>query len=80
MKAELDGMNARKEPQRINVGSQCRGEVIANPRLTAFVKTAPLPEILLRFVEDLNPHPCGPRSLAFTSSHSRNSASPVATR
>ena len=66
MEAELDGMNAGMEQQGINIRGQCRGEVIANAGLAAFLEIASFPEIILRLVEDLNPHSRASRSRAFT--------------
>ena len=44
--------------------------VITEARLATFIKIPAFPKIILRFIEDLNPHLFCASSRAFTSSHS----------
>ena len=70
MEVEGDRMNPGEKPQRINIRSQRGNEIITDARLAAFIKIPAFPKIILRFIEDLNPHRFCASNRAFTSSHS----------
>ena len=80
MKTKLQRMNAREEDERLDVGGEGRGEVVADPGCLPVVKLAPILQVVLRLVEDLDAHAFFRSNRSFTSAHSRNSASPFATR
>ncbi len=70
MKSKLDGMNSRKEDERINVGSQRGAKIIADTWFLSFVKPSPFSQVVLRLIEDLNFHAFFRSRRSFTSDQS----------
>jgi len=73
-------MDAREEDERIDISGKSSYKVIANAGFLSVVEFTPALQVVLGLVEDLDSHSRLRCRRSFTSGHSRNSASPFATR